>query len=106
MLERIGAVASLMVWIITGGIAGYIASLLLRVERRGCIIHVLLGVAGALVGSFVLRWVPGIQHLFGQGALAGVLNQIVHAVVGAVLLLIVYELVVPGQQLFVDRDKK
>ncbi len=91
---------SIIGWVITGSIAGYVASVLLRAERQGCLINVVLGIVGAFVGGFVLgTFFPGFANIFGTGPVAGFLNGIFHAVIGAILVLIVVELVVPGKQL-------
>lgn len=98
---------SIVSWIITGTIAGWIASLVLRTARQGCFINIALGIAGAFVGGFVLgRFFPGFFNIFGEGAFAGFLNNIFHAIVGAFILLVLIELVIPGKQLGVRREEK
>ncbi len=93
-------ISSILSWIIVGSIAGYVASLLLRAERQGCLINVAIGIAGAFVGSFVMRnFFPGIANFFGTGPVAGFFNGIVHAIVGAIIVLVILELILPGQQL-------
>jgi uncharacterized membrane protein YeaQ/YmgE (transglycosylase-associated protein family) len=95
---------SIIGWIVTGAIAGYVASLVLRAERQGCLLNIALGVAGAFVGGFVMsNFFPGLFNLFGEKA--GFLNTILHAIVGAVLILVVIEIIVPGKQLGVRKDK-
>ena len=82
MLESHGIIA----WIIIGGIAGAIAKLLMPGrDPGGCIITVLLGVAGALVAGFIghqLGW-----YKPGEGA------GFVAAIVGAFVLLLVYRMI-------------
>lgn len=82
MLEGYGIVT----WIVIGGIAGAIAKLLMPGrDPGGCIITVLLGVAGALVAGFIgqqLGW-------YGQNEGAG----FVAAIVGAFLLLLIYRMI-------------
>jgi len=98
---------SILGWIITGAIAGYLASLVLRAERQGCFLNVAIGIAGAFVGAFLIRlFLPGLFALFGTGPVAGFLNGIVHAVIGAVVLLIIAELVLPGQQLGIRGERR
>ncbi len=98
----VGTFFNILGWIITGGIAGYIASLLLRTERDGCLVNIVLGIAGALVGGFVMnRFIlPG--GLTGWGFL----DTIINAVIGAVILLVAIELILPGKQLGVRREKR
>lgn len=97
---------NIMGWIITGAIAGSLASLVLRTERQGCLINIALGIAGAFVGAFVMStFFPGLFSVFGTGAVAGFFNGILHAVFGAAIILIVIELVVPGKQLGTRKEK-
>jgi uncharacterized membrane protein YeaQ/YmgE (transglycosylase-associated protein family) len=98
---------SILVWVVTGAVAGYIASLILKAERQGCVINIGLGIVGAFVGTFVIRLIfPALFNLFGEGPVAGIINQIVHATFGAVIVLILYELIMPGKQLGVRKEKK
>ena len=104
---QFSTVVSILGWIITGAIAGYIASLLLRAERQGCFINIIIGIVGAFVGAFLIRLLlPGLVNLFGTGPVAGFFNSMFHAIFGAIILLVLYEVVMPGKQLGVRRDKK
>ena len=52
-------------WVIFGLIAGIIAKLLMPGRYQGgCIITMLLGVAGAFVGGFLYRLATGTQALY------------------------------------------
>jgi len=74
-------------WIVIGGLAGAIAKLLMPGrDPGGCIITVLLGIAGALVAGWAGRAV-GWYGPNDQGA------GFVAAIVGAFLLLLIYRLV-------------
>ena len=77
-------------WIIFGLIAGIIAKLLMPGrDPGGCIVTMLLGVAGAFVGGFPYRLVTGTQMLyFGFD-----FRSFAIAVLGAVVVLAVYRLV-------------
>lgn len=77
-------------WIIFGLIAGIIARLLMPGrDPGGCIITVLLGVAGAFVGGLIYRLATGTRILyFGFD-----LGSFAIAVLGAVVILAVYRLV-------------
>ncbi len=104
---QFSTIVSIVGWVVTGAIAGYIASLVLRAERQGCFINVAIGVAGAFVGAFLLRLLlPGMFAIFGTGPVAQFFNGIVHAIVGAVIILVAIEIIVPGKQLGVRREKK
>jgi len=75
-------------WILFGLIAGVIAKLLMPGrDPGGCIITMLLGIAGAVVGGFIgtqLHW--GSVHGFD-------IKSFALAVGGALLLLIIYRII-------------
>jgi uncharacterized membrane protein YeaQ/YmgE (transglycosylase-associated protein family) len=80
----------LILWIVLGAIAGWIAGLLVRGdEGLGVIGHIILGVVGALVGGFLADNVLNLG--VGAGAKNGDVNvtSIIVAVVGAVLVVLV-----------------
>jgi uncharacterized membrane protein YeaQ/YmgE (transglycosylase-associated protein family) len=83
MLEHYGIIA----WIIIGGIAGLIAKLLMPgKDPGGCIITILLGVAGALIAGWIGHAVG--WYRTGQGA------GFIAAIIGAIVILIIYRLIV------------
>ncbi len=69
----------IIVWIIIGGLAGWIASLMWKGSGSGLLINILLGIAGSIVGGFVFGLL-GMQSTGRWGSL-------VTAVVGAFILL-------------------
>ncbi|MGI9035119.1 MAG: GlsB/YeaQ/YmgE family stress response membrane protein [Pyrinomonadaceae bacterium] len=73
-------------WIIAGLIAGFIASKIVNKTGEGVLLDILLGLVGGLAGGWLFSLL-GIN--FGQ---AGGLNiaSIIVAVIGAVILLVVY----------------
>ncbi len=78
----------ILTWIVFGLIAGIIAKLLTPGrDPGGCIITMLIGVAGAFVGGFLYELLTGRQQMmqFDFGSLAV-------AVIGAVILLILFRL--------------
>ncbi|HEX5699399.1 MAG TPA: GlsB/YeaQ/YmgE family stress response membrane protein [Rubrobacter sp.] len=77
-------------WIVFGLIAGIIAKFLMPGrDPGGCIITMLLGVAGAFVGGFIYKLVTGTELLyFGFD-----LRSFAVAVLGAVAVLAVYRLI-------------
>lgn len=91
----VGTIFSIIGWIITGAVAGYLASLLLRTQRQGCLVNVVLGIIGAFVGGFVMN-----QFLLPGGVTGwGFLDAIINATIGAVIVLVAAELILPGKQL-------
>ncbi|QNN68673.1 GlsB/YeaQ/YmgE family stress response membrane protein [Sphingomonas lutea] len=77
----------ILAWIVIGGIAGGIAKLLMPgKDPGGCIVTILLGVAGALVAGWLGRLV-GWYDAGDQGA------GFIAAIVGAFLILLIYRVV-------------
>jgi uncharacterized membrane protein YeaQ/YmgE (transglycosylase-associated protein family) len=75
-------------WIVLGLIAGFIASKLVNRTGSGMILDIVLGVVGAIVGGYI-------SSLLGYGDVTGLnLYSIVIAVIGAVVVLVVYRAVV------------
>ncbi|HZI48695.1 MAG TPA: GlsB/YeaQ/YmgE family stress response membrane protein [Pyrinomonadaceae bacterium] len=85
-------------WIVFGLIAGLIAKAIMPGrDPGGCIITILLGIAGSLIGGFIGR------ALFGYGRAThgdsrdltepGFLMSLVLAVVGAIILLAIYRFI-------------
>ncbi|HEY6321439.1 MAG TPA: GlsB/YeaQ/YmgE family stress response membrane protein [Thermoanaerobaculia bacterium] len=79
---------SLLAWIVLGLIAGLVAKALVPGrDPGGCVITVLVGIAGALVGGWL-------STLLGFGGLAGGmdLRNLVIAVLGAIVLIVLWRL--------------
>ena len=81
-MENYGVLA----WIVIGLLAGGIAKLLMPgKDPGGCIVTILLGIAGALLAGFLGRALG----LYGPGDGAG----FIAAVVGSFIILLVYRLI-------------
>ncbi|MGA8102507.1 MAG: GlsB/YeaQ/YmgE family stress response membrane protein [Candidatus Acidiferrales bacterium] len=75
---------SFLAWIALGLIAGFIGSKIVNKSGEGVIVDILLGIVGAVVGGWLF-------NRFGQVGVTGLnLYSIVVAVVGAVVVLLVY----------------
>jgi uncharacterized membrane protein YeaQ/YmgE (transglycosylase-associated protein family) len=72
----------LLSWIAVGLVAGLLAQAMIGGgERKGCIVTVILGIVGALVGGFVM-------NLLGYGTVSGFnIWSILVATLGAIILL-------------------
>ena len=71
-------------WIMTiilGGLAGWIAEKVMKFDT-GLIMNIVLGIAGAVVGNYVL----GLMNI----GLGGLLGQLIVAVAGACILILAY----------------
>lgn len=79
---------TIVTWLILGLISGFIASKIVNKPGEGIILDIVLGIIGAVVGG----------ALFSQFGAAGVsglnIYSTVVAVIGAILVLVVYHLVV------------
>ena len=75
-------------WIVLGGIAGWLASIIMkRNDQMGCIMNIVAGIVGAFVGGWVFS-------LFGgQGVTGFNLQSLLVAFVGAVVVLGVVNLI-------------
>jgi uncharacterized membrane protein YeaQ/YmgE (transglycosylase-associated protein family) len=67
-------------WIVLGGIAGWVAAMLMK-ERQGCLLHVLVGIIGAFLGGLIFSLIGG------KGVTGFNLYSLVLAIVGAVAFL-------------------
>ena len=82
MIENNGIIG----WIIIGFIAGGIAKLLMPgKDPGGCVITILLGIAGALLAGFIGKSIGW----YNEGEAAG----FIAAIVGAFIILLIYRLV-------------
>jgi uncharacterized membrane protein YeaQ/YmgE (transglycosylase-associated protein family) len=75
-------------WIVLGLIAGAIAKFLMPGrDPGGCIITIIIGVVGALLGGFLAT-------LLGFGGLSGFdLRSVIIAILGSIVLLIIWRMI-------------
>jgi uncharacterized membrane protein YeaQ/YmgE (transglycosylase-associated protein family) len=79
-------------WVVIGLLAGGIAKLLMPGrDPGGCIVTILLGVAGAVLAGFIGQAVGWYRPGEGAGFIA--------AIVGAVILLLIYRLIAGRRRL-------
>ena len=78
----------ILAWLLLGLVAGFIGSKLVNKSGEGLILDIVLGVVGAFVGGFIFSF-------FGHSGVTG-LNpySLLVAVIGAVVVLVVYHAVV------------
>src|SRR5205085_3086769 len=75
---------SILGWIFFGLIAGFIASRVVNKRGEGCILNVVLGIVGALVGGFIFTAIGG------HGVTGFNLYSMLVAVVGAIAVLLLF----------------
>ena len=69
-------------WIVVGLIAGWLAGQVMKGGGYGVIVDILLGIAGAILGNWVL-------HLLGISTGGGLIASILVAILGAVILVVI-----------------
>lgn len=73
---------NILLWIVLGAIAGYLASVVMKTnDSQGALGDIILGILGAIVGGFAM-------NIFGQPGVTGFnLYSILVAVLGAVVVI-------------------
>jgi uncharacterized membrane protein YeaQ/YmgE (transglycosylase-associated protein family) len=79
---------SILGWVLLGLIAGFIASKIVNKAGEGFVLDIVLGVVGALVGGFIF------SKLGATGITGFNLYSMFVAVVGAIVVLLVYHLLI------------
>jgi uncharacterized membrane protein YeaQ/YmgE (transglycosylase-associated protein family) len=76
-------ISNILVWVIVGGIAGWLASIVMKTNRsQGLLMDIIVGIVGGFIGGWLLT------ALGVGGGVTGInLGSILTAVVGAVVLL-------------------
>jgi uncharacterized membrane protein YeaQ/YmgE (transglycosylase-associated protein family) len=78
---------SFLAWIVLGLLAGFIGSKIVNKQGEGLILDIVLGIVGAIAGGFVF-------NALGASGVSGLnLYSLFVAVVGSVLLLVLYHAV-------------
>ena len=82
---------NLIIWLIAGGVVGWLASLLMRTDgEQGVLLNVLVGIVGAAIGGWVISPLVGIPSI-NDGSLA--LGALVVSLLGSVVLLAIVDLI-------------
>lgn len=75
-------VINLILWVIFGALAGWVASIIMRTNaEQGALANIIVGIVGALIGGWVAKAITG--NSYDTFSLAG----LVIAILGAVILL-------------------
>lgn len=80
-------VATIIVWLIVGALGGYIAGMIVKMRSRGfgVVGNIVIGLIGALVGGFLFKQFN--VNIAGDVAIKA--NDVIAAVVGSLILLLV-----------------
>jgi uncharacterized membrane protein YeaQ/YmgE (transglycosylase-associated protein family) len=84
---------NVVVYIVVGLIAGFLASRVVLGKGRGWLMDILIGIVGAIVGGWLANQLH-IQVNLGPD----ILNKIIIAFVGAVILLVIWRLIFRGRR--------
>ena len=79
-------VQSIIIWIIVGAIAGWLAGMVVKGGGFGLIGDIVVGIVGAIIAGWLL---PQIGVAIGSGVIAAIID----AFIGAVILLVIIKLV-------------
>lgn len=80
------AVETLLIWLVIGAVAGWLAGLIMKGDGFGLIGNIIVGILGSVIGG----WLFG--ALFAGGP-TGIVGAIIGATIGAVILLFILRLV-------------
>ena len=84
---------SIIGWIVLGLIAGFIANKIVEGSGQGFFLNMALGIVGAVVGGFLYSLVLG-----GEGVTGVNIGSIIVSIIGAIIVLWVYNAVVAGRR--------
>jgi uncharacterized membrane protein YeaQ/YmgE (transglycosylase-associated protein family) len=88
--EQEGTLMSFIIWLIVGGICGWLASLIMRTDaQQGIILNIVVGIVGAFIAGL----------LFGGGTSLNngiTIETFLYSLIGAVILLAIVNLVRRG----------
>ena len=73
---------SLIIFLLIGGIAGWLAGLVVKGGGFGIVGDIVVGIVGAFIAGFLF---PALGFSLG----AGIVGAIIHATIGAVILLLI-----------------
>ncbi len=79
-------IESLLVWLIVGAIAGWLAGIIVSGYGFGLIGNIVVGIVGAFIAGLLLPQL-------GIGLPAGFLGAIIYSAIGAIILLVIIGLI-------------
>jgi uncharacterized membrane protein YeaQ/YmgE (transglycosylase-associated protein family) len=88
--EQEGTLMGFIIWLIVGGIIGWLASLIMRTDgQQGIILNIVVGIVGAVIAGLILG-----GGTINQDPLD--LTSILYSLLGAIILLAIVNLVRRG----------
>jgi uncharacterized membrane protein YeaQ/YmgE (transglycosylase-associated protein family) len=78
----------ILIWIVFGGLVGWVASMIMSTDsQQGIILNVVIGIVGAFLGGWIMSF-------FGEAGVSGFnLYSFVVALVGAVVLIAIVKMI-------------
>ena len=77
---------NILLWIILGALAGWIASVIMGTRGQGVVVDIVLGIVGAILGGWLF------QQFGAQGVTGFNLPSLLVAVVGAIIFIAIARL--------------
>jgi uncharacterized membrane protein YeaQ/YmgE (transglycosylase-associated protein family) len=77
---------SIIVWLLIGAVAGWLAGTLVKGGGFGLIGDIIVGIVGAFIGG----WLAGVLHISIGG---GLISTIITATIGAVILIFILRMI-------------
>jgi uncharacterized membrane protein YeaQ/YmgE (transglycosylase-associated protein family) len=80
---------SIVIWLIVGGIVGWLASLIMRTDaQQGILLNIIVGIVGALLAGWLISPLVGVATI-NQGIS---IASIIVSLIGAIILLAIVNL--------------
>ena len=88
------SIINFIVWIIVGGILGWLASLIMNTDRQqGTLLNIIVGIVGAFLGGLLISPLLGVGTI-NQGDFS--IGALLVSLLGAVILLAIVNLIRRG----------
>ena len=85
----------ILIWLIVGGVIGWLASLLMRTDgQQGMLLNIVVGIVGALIGGWLISPMVGLPTI-NQGSFS--IGSMLVSLIGAVILLAIVNLLRRGR---------
>jgi uncharacterized membrane protein YeaQ/YmgE (transglycosylase-associated protein family) len=86
-------ILNILAWIIIGGLAGWIASKIMKTDASmGIVLNIVVGIIGAIIGGWLISWIFNADpEIFSFGGL-------LTAILGSVILLAIVKLFTGGRR--------
>lgn len=85
---------SLLIWLVLGFLAGYLAKLILPgIDGGGVILTTILGISGAVVGGFMGTYFFGYPMISSFDNIGNSIPSFISSIIGAIVVLVVYRLI-------------